>query len=64
MAVQIVGEAPEARKRITCRRCGAVLEYLPVDVKEQHGTDYGGGPDGREWIDCPRCDHEVIIKSW
>lgn len=62
--VKVVGEAPEAVKHATCRNCAAKLEYTPSEVKEYHGTDYSGGPDGREWINCPRCGHEVVLRSW
>jgi len=31
--------------------------------KEYHGVDYSGGSDGKEWIDCPQCSHEVILKA-
>lgn len=55
---------PAVVKKISCRGCGARLEYVPNDVKSRHGTDYGGGPDGAEWIDCPRCGKRVIIRSW
>lgn len=50
--------------RITCRACAAIIQYLPGDVQRYSGTDYGGGPDGREWIVCPNCTTPVIIRSW
>lgn len=55
---------PQVVKRISCRGCGAQLEYVPNDVKSRHGTDYGGGPDGAEWIVCPNCGKEVTIRRW
>lgn len=66
MAVRIVDEKPDPSvvKQIVCTQCGAKLEYLPIDVKERHGTDYSGGPDGAEWIDCPKCQKPVTIRSW
>jgi ribosomal protein S27AE len=51
-------------KEIICRGCGATLSYVKNDVREYHGTDYGGGPDGREWIICPNCGNDVTIRSW
>lgn len=51
-------------KTIICKQCGATLQYTPNDVKEYHGTDYGGGPDGMKWIDCPQCKNRAIIESW
>jgi RNase P subunit RPR2 len=62
--VQIVGNDPQAVKRTTCRNCAAVLEYTPSEVKEYHGKDYSGGSDGKEWIDCPRCGTQVVLRSW
>ena len=56
--------SPEVVKQIVCRSCGATLEYLPLEVQSRHGTDIGGGPDGCEWINCPNCNKQVIIKSW
>jgi competence CoiA-like predicted nuclease len=51
-------------KQITCRSCDSVLQYHKGEVKEYHGRDYSGGPDGKEWIDCPVCNEEVIIRAW
>lgn len=56
--------APEVVKEIVCGNCASTLEYVPKDVKNYSGTDYGGGPDGREWIDCPECNAQVTIRSW
>jgi DNA-directed RNA polymerase subunit RPC12/RpoP len=64
MAVKVVGEAPEAVKQATCRHCAARLEYAPVDMQRRDGTDYTGGADGCEWINCPRCGHQVVLRSW
>lgn len=62
--VKIVGQDQTVAKRIICRNCGSVLEYLPVEVKKYSGHDYSGGSDGREWIVCPQCSHDVTIRSW
>jgi len=51
--------------RVTCRDCGAVLQYTPSEVVTLwSGTDYSGGSDGAEGFKCPRCKHNVIINSW
>lgn len=60
----IVGEDQSAKKQATCGNCGAVLEYTPSEVRAYHGTDMSGGPDGKEWIVCPRCTRDVIIRAW
>ena len=66
MVVRIIESkpAPEVVKQVVCKNCGARLEYVPADVREYHGTDYSGGPDGMEWIDCPQCSKKVVLKSW
>ena len=62
--VKIVGKDESAVKRITCKGCASILEYTLCEVKELTWTDYGGGPSGREWVDCPNCGHKVTIRSW
>lgn len=66
MVVRIVDPTPdpEVLKKISCRNCGARLVYTPNDVKERNGTDYGGGPDGEEYVVCPSCNKRAIIRSW
>lgn len=62
--VNIVGRDESAVKRITCRSCASILEYKQTEVRRYDGTDYSGGPDGREWITCPGCGADVTIRSW
>jgi len=64
--VKVVDEGPDPSvvKQVVCRNCGVKLEYVPMEVKKYSGTDMAGGPDGREWIDCPKCNHEVILDAW
>lgn len=66
MTVKVIKTEPAkiVVKEKVCRNCGVTLEYVPNDVKSYHGTDYGGGPDGYEWIDCPNCNKKVILKTW
>lgn len=62
--VKVVGVAPEAVKQVTCRNCASILEYTKSEVKECYGRDYSGCSDCREWIVCPSCGKEVILRSW
>ena len=62
--VEKIGQDEDAAKKVTCRHCGAILKYYPREVKTESGTDYGGGPDGMEWVDCPECADRAVIRSW
>lgn len=66
MSVKVIDKEPDPKvvKRVSCGNCGARLEYVPNDVKRRDGTDYGGGPDGAEWVDCPKCEKPAIIRTW
>ncbi len=57
---------PAKPKRIECKDCGATIEYLPEEVEERNGTDYGGGPDGYKRVKCPRagCKGHGYIERW
>ena len=64
--VEVINTIPDkdVKKQIVCRNCGVTLEYLPFEVKEYHGTDIGGGPDGQKWVDCPNCGKKAVTDSW
>lgn len=62
--VNIVGKDNSVVKQITCKGCASILEYTQVEVKSVHSTDYSGGADGHEYIDCPCCGKKVIIRAW
>lgn len=64
--VTVIKKEPDKSvlKEIICRHCGATLSYVPNEVQEYHGTDYSGGSDGQEWVDCPNCNKKAIIRSW
>lgn len=62
--VSIVGKDQTVVKRVTCRNCSSILEYVQAEVKKYRGTDYTGGADGQDWIDCPQCQEKVILRSW
>lgn len=67
MVIRVLKKGPGpkvVKKVIVCGHCGATLEYIPSDVQSYSGTDYSGGTDGKEWINCPQCKTEVTIRSW
>lgn len=62
MAVKKVGDDPAAVRRATCKRCGSILEYVPLDVEAHTSTDYTGTPDTDYFIRCPECNERVYVK--
>jgi hypothetical protein len=64
--VRIVIKRPAVvPQEVVCTgRCGSTLSYVPKDIKSYHGRDDWGGPDGYEWIVCPVCKEEIVLKSW
>lgn len=61
MAVKKVGDDPKAARRVTCRRCGSILEYLILDIQETSSRDYDGGLDTHQFIQCPQCQIHVKV---
>ena len=62
MTIKVVGQ--DKPRKITCRDCGAILEYEKRDVERKTIQDYGGGSDEVEFIRCPQCKARVDIRSW
>lgn len=62
MPVEKVGEDPGAKRRVTCRNCSSILEYLPVDVESRTVRDYTGDSDTYYFIRCPQCKEEVTVR--
>jgi len=58
-------EGPQPR-RVACRDCKAVIEYLPEEVERHDGRDWTGGPAGYERVKCPRqgCPGHGYVRSW
>jgi DNA-directed RNA polymerase subunit RPC12/RpoP len=55
---------PSVVKEAICRNCGATLNYVPVDIKEEVQSDYGGGREIVHFIKCPPCGHKVIVRGY
>ena len=64
MAHVIEPPKPEDFKRTRCGGCKSLIAYVPNEVQEYNGTDYSGGPDGRQWVVCPHCGKDITLKSW
>lgn len=60
---KVVGIDQSAVKRVTCKGCASIIEYVENEVEHYRGTDYSGGPDGHDYIHCPNCKKTVIIPG-
>jgi hypothetical protein len=63
---RVIKEAPIVEKQVVCKHCGRTIAYVNNDVQTYSGTDYGGGPDGQTWVNCPGddCGKRIILSSW
>ena len=66
MAIKVINPTPDPElvKRISCKSCGARLEYMPIDVLTSKYKDISGCGSGDDYIVCPCCSKWVIIRSW
>lgn len=60
----IVGKDDQAKKRITCRNCASVLEYVPAEERRDYSTDYTGGKDYFSYVICPCCGKQVVTRGY
>jgi hypothetical protein len=62
---KVVGQDTSMVKRETCRRCGAINEYLPSEVRVLYrGRDITGCGEGHDGFTCAGCGGEIITESW
>ena len=61
--IKVVGQANEVAKRVTCRNCGAILEYTPHDLQEQLTKDITGSADIVFYLKCPQCGYRVYAQK-
>jgi DNA-directed RNA polymerase subunit RPC12/RpoP len=63
MPIKIINKEPDKKlvKQCTCRNCGALLEYMPVDTFTKIHTDYTGDTDTYTYITCPNCNYQIIV---
>lgn len=61
---KVIGQDESIYKRITCRHCGAINEYLPNEVRVLYkGRDMDGGYSETLGFSCAKCSDHVITKS-
>lgn len=62
---KVVGQDQSAYKRITCRRCAAIVEYVENEVRLlRNYADIDGGRNVEYGIICPQCSNEIITKHY
>lgn len=60
----IVGQDKNVSKRATCKKCGAVNEYLPNEVRIlSSGKDISGTMSVTKGFSCAQCGSEVITYA-
>jgi hypothetical protein len=59
--IEVIGKDTSIAKTTVCRNCASVLRYLPMDVRKEYKTDYTGGRDYYDFIQCP-CGKLVTVK--
>ncbi|OHD26295.1 MAG: hypothetical protein A2Y38_06585 [Spirochaetes bacterium GWB1_59_5] len=64
MTVKVVGHSPKVEQQVTCPGCGAILSYVPNDVKEVWESDGEGGQELRRFIPCPGCHKQVTLRNY
>jgi ribosomal protein S27E len=62
--VTVVSREPHRSvvREVICRHCGSTLQYVPNDVKEDYTSDYTGGKDYYNYIQCPNCNKHVTVR--
>ena len=61
--VEVVTKEPHKSvvKEVVCYKCGATLNYVPLDVQEDYLSDYLGDKDYYKYVDCPNCKNQVRV---
>ena len=63
--VRVISKGPDKSvvKEVICRHCGAVLEYVPRDIKHKTYRDLTGSTDDYCWIECPECSTHIQVSE-
>lgn len=58
---KVIGFNPKLMKQCTCKKCAAIIEYSPHELKEHVERDYGGGCDVVNVLLCPNCGNSIKL---
>jgi ribosomal protein S27E len=61
---KVIGFDNSAKKKVTCKECAAIIEYVPKEEKSYVHRDYGGGSDTVYYIDCPNCQNKITVRRY
>lgn len=59
---RVVGVDDKSFKRLTCKNCAAIVEYVQKDVKSK-SYSIMGDPSGHDEITCPSCKAGITIPG-
>ncbi len=51
----------DCEKKVTHKKCGAVIGYFQTEVQSFIHYDYGGGSDTVYYITCPKCGDTIPV---
>lgn len=60
---KVIGFDKELALKATCRKCAAIVEYVPNEVITRYVKDYGGGTDAEHYVVCPNCSKNILVKK-
>lgn len=60
--VKVVGRDATKKKKATCARCGAKLEFYQKDVQTRHLSSMGESDGSYDYVRCPDCNAEVVVR--
>lgn len=61
MAVTVVQN--QKTNQTECYRCKSVLQYVYTDIKHKITSDYTGGRESVNYIECPVCGHHAGVSG-
>ena len=61
---EVVGYDDRMKRRVTCENCTAIIEYVENDIQESTGRYYSGDIWVVEWVKCPNCGKQAVIRTW
>lgn len=61
--MRVIGKTKDGEKKVSCRNCGTLIAYFPIDVEKSKHTDYTGGVDINYFVKCPKCLRNIYVEK-